>query len=78
MNALLKKSTRATQTILQQVIQYSENRHGVMIFAATVMHAQEIMTYLPENQSALITGDTSNSERDKIIKQFKAQQLKYL
>ncbi len=78
MNALLKKSTRATQTILQQVIQYSENRHGVMIFAATVMHAQEIMTYLPEDHSALITGDTPNSERDKIIKQFKAKQLKYL
>jgi len=78
MNALLKKSTRATQTILQQVIQYSENRYGVMIFAATVMHAQEIMTYLPEDHSALITGDTPNSERDKIIKQFKAKQLKYL
>ena len=78
MNALLKKSTRATQTILQQVMQYSENRYGVMIFAATVMHAQEIMTYLPEDHSALITGDTPNSERGKIIKQFKAKQLKYL
>jgi DNA repair protein RadD len=49
-----------------------------MIFAATVMHAKEVMTYLPEDHSALITGDTPNSERDKIIKQFKAKQLKYL
>ncbi|WP_064662905.1 DEAD/DEAH box helicase [Pseudoalteromonas sp. MQS005] len=78
MNALLKKSTRATQTILQQIIQYSESRHGVMVFAATVMHAKEVMAYLPKDHSALITGDTPNSERDKIIKQFKAKQLKYL
>ena len=78
MNALLKKSTRATKAILQQVIQYSEEREGVMVFAATVMHAQEILSYLPAHQSALITGDTPNTERDKIIKQFKAKQLKYL
>ena len=78
MNALLKNSARATQAILQQVIQYSENRQGIMIFAATVMHAEEILSYLPHQQSALITGDTPNSERDKIIKQFKAKQLKYL
>lgn len=78
MNALLKNSARATQAILQQVMQYSENRQGIMIFAATVMHAQEILSYLPHQQSALITGDTPNSERDKIIKQFKAKQLKYL
>lgn len=78
MNALLKNSARATQAILQQVMQYSENRQGIMIFAATVMHAEEILSYLPHQQSALITGDTPNSERDKIIKQFKAKQLKYL
>jgi DNA repair protein RadD len=78
MNALLKDNTRATQAILQQVIQYSDTRQGVMIFAATVMHAQEIMSYLPREQSALITGDTVNRERDKIIQQFKAKQLKYL
>lgn len=78
MNALLKNSARATQAILQQVIQYSENRQGIMIFAATVMHAQEILSYLPHQQSALITGDTPNSERDKIIQQFKAKHLKYL
>jgi DNA repair protein RadD len=78
MNALLKNSTRATQAILKQVLQYSENREGIMVFAATVMHAQEILSYLPTSQSALITGDTSNHDRDKIIKQFKAKQLKYL
>ena len=78
MNALLKNSERATQAILKQVIQYSETRQGVMIFAATVMHAQEILTYLPAEQSALITGDTPNVERDKLINQFKQKNIKYL
>jgi DNA repair protein RadD len=78
MNALLKNSERATQAILKQVIQYSETRQGVMIFAATVMHAQEILTYLPAEQSALITGDTPNAERDKLINQFKQKNIKYL
>ena len=49
-----------------------------MIFAATVMHAQEILTYLPAEQSALITGDTPNAERDKLINQFKQKNIKYL
>ena len=78
MNALLKNSERATQAILKQVIQYSETRQGVMIFAATVMHAQEILTYLPAEHSALITGDTPNAERDKLINQFKQKNIKYL
>lgn len=78
MNALLKDSTRATKAIIKQVIDYSENRHGVMIFAATVMHAKEIAGYLPAEQTALITGETDNNERDQIITQFKQKQLKFL
>ncbi|WP_062570048.1 DEAD/DEAH box helicase [Pseudoalteromonas arabiensis] len=78
MNALLKDSTRATKAIIKQVIDYSENRHGVMIFAATVMHAKEIVGYLPAEQTALITGETDNNERDQIITLFKQKQLKFL
>ncbi len=78
MNALLKDNTRATKAIIEQVIDYSEHRHGVMIFAATVMHAKEIVGYLPTDNTALITGDTDNNERDTIITQFKAKKLKFL
>lgn len=78
MNALLKDNTRATKAIIEQVIDYSEHRHGVMIFAATVMHAKEIVGYLPTDNTALITGDTDNNDRDTIINQFKAKKLKFL
>ncbi|WP_089706737.1 DEAD/DEAH box helicase family protein [Vreelandella arcis] len=69
---------RATPGIIQQVIEYAVERQGVMIFAATVAHAEEIMGYLPAGQSALITGGTESQERTAIIESFKAQALKYL
>ena len=49
-----------------------------MIFAATVRHAQEILTLLPEQESALVIGDTHHIERDRIINAFKNKQIKYL
>lgn len=77
-NQLLVKYPRVTQAIIEQVQQLSEQRKGVMIFAATVKHAQEIVSYLPNEQTALITGDTDNQARAQLISQFKAKELKYL
>ena len=69
---------RATPGIIAQVVEYAEGRQGVMIFAATVAHAEEIMGYLPADQAALITGGTVSHERTAIIAAFKARTLKYL
>ena len=77
-NTLLTEQTRATKSIIEHVLSLSEQRQGVMIFAATVMHAKEIISYLPECQAALITADTHSHDRDTIITRFKAKQLKYL
>ncbi|WP_201350196.1 DEAD/DEAH box helicase [Neptunomonas japonica] len=77
-NDLLTRCKRVTQAIIQQVEQYAKNRQGVMIFAATVMHAQEIVSYLPPQLTALITGDTPNITRDDYIQKFKRQELKYM
>lgn len=77
-NQLLVKHKRVTRAICEQIEQLAEQRLGVMVFAATVEHAKEIYGYLPEAQTALITGDTDNRERDQLIEQFKARQLKYL
>ena len=49
-----------------------------MIFAATVDHAKEVFSYLPSQQSALITGATDSAERDQLIKAFKLKEIKYL
>jgi DNA repair protein RadD len=78
MNHLLNKNPRVTQSIIEQVVELSEQRQGVMIFAATVEHAKEVFSYLPSQLSALITGATDNAERDKLIKAFKHKEIKYL
>lgn len=77
-NALLSKHHRVTQGIIEQVVELSETRQGVMIFAATVDHAKEIFSYLPAQNTALITGATDNKERDELINAFKLKQIKYL
>lgn len=78
LNTLLKANTRATQSICSDILTLSETRKGVMVFAATVRHAQEVLSYFPQQSSALITGDTPTHERDEIICSFKSKQLKYL
>ncbi|MCX2522793.1 DEAD/DEAH box helicase [Larsenimonas rhizosphaerae] len=71
------KGSRATPVIIEDVLAQATDRQGVMIFAATVAHAEEIMTYLPP-ESALVTGQTETRVRDEIIADFKARRLKYL
>ena len=77
-NQLLTKYRRVTQAITEQVEQLAEKRQGVMIFAATVSHAKEIYSYLPKANTALITGELGQEQRDSYIQRFKAKQLKYL
>lgn len=78
LNTLLKENTRATRSICSDILSLSEARNGVMVFAATVRHAQEVLSYFPCQQSALITGDTPAQRRDEIILSFKEKRLKYL
>ncbi|MCF6455207.1 DEAD/DEAH box helicase family protein [Pseudoalteromonas sp. MMG024] len=78
LNQLLKENQRATKAIINQVLELSDSCQGVMIFASTIQHAQEIIEYLPKTQSALVIGDTHNAERDAIIRRFKAKDIKYL
>lgn len=75
---VVDKSQRVTPQIIKQVVQAAKERAGVMIFAATVAHAQEIMGYLQTENAALIIGDTPIEQRDNIISDFKARNIKYL
>ncbi len=77
-NQLLGKHKRVTRAIIEQVVALAAERQGVMIFAATVEHAREITGYLPEHETALVTGATDLKERDLLIQRFKQRQLKYL
>ncbi|MBM5069408.1 DEAD/DEAH box helicase [Vibrio parahaemolyticus] len=78
MDMVIDKAKRATPQIVDQIIQYARERKGVMIFAATVRHAQEIHGLLPEGETAIVIGDTPTPERDAIIQAFKNREIKYL
>src|SRR5690554_2266375 len=70
--------SRATPGTIAEVIERARDRQGVMIFAATVAHAEEILAYLPSAEAALVTGATPSAERERILTAFKARELKYL
>ena len=78
LDKVVNKSARVTPMIIKQVIETALDRHGVMIFASTVNHAQEIMGYLAEQNAALVIGDTPIEQRDRIINDFKDRKIKYL
>ncbi|MDX1678986.1 DEAD/DEAH box helicase, partial [Arsukibacterium sp.] len=78
--SVLGKMGRATQLIVNQLCQLAASKQGIIIFAATVRHAEEILGLLKTNgqQTALITATTPDTERDQLIAAFKAKRLKFL
>jgi DNA repair protein RadD len=71
---------RLTSQIVADVVSHSAGRKGVMLFAATVRHAQEIMGSLPPNNSMMLGGEVNmgKHEREKLIDDFKNQRFKYI
>lgn len=76
--ALTFEKSSKTKTIIEKVVSGSVGRMGVMIFAATISHAEEIAGYLPQDQAAVVTGSTKKKDREAIIQAFKARKLRYL
>ena len=73
-----KRDERVDAGVAPDVVARSRDRRGVMLFAATVRHAEEVLASLPPDLSAMIAGDTPKAERASIIARFKAQRIKYL
>jgi DNA repair protein RadD len=69
---------RKTAAIVGDVVAQAHGRKGVMFFAATVKHAEEVLASLPPEMSAIVTGETPKRERDRILAAFKAQRIKYI
>lgn len=69
---------RRTAAIVADVVAQTQEATGVMIFAATVNHAKEVMASLHPDNSRIVTGETPKSERDTILEDFKAGKFLYL
>jgi DNA repair protein RadD len=77
---LLKNQKRLTPLIVKNIVDITThfNRQGVMIFSATVKHAQEVLSYLPKEEARLVIGDTDMNSRNEIVEDFKKKKFKYL
>ena len=71
---------RKTAAIVGDIVDQSQDKKGVMIFAATVDHAKEILASLPPAFSDMIGGDTNMkaAERKRLLTRFQKQEFKYL
>ena len=69
---------RLTADIVADVIDKADHRFGVMFFAASIQHAQEIMESLPPEHSRLVTGATPKADRSKILSDFKSGRIHYI
>lgn len=67
---------RVTSAAVSDIVYQSRNRRGVLIYAATIQHAQEVMASLPPQLSAIIDGTTK--DRKDILARFARQEIKYL
>lgn len=67
-----------TERITQSIIEQSADKMGVMIFASTISHAEEITGYLPHGESEVITGKLKKKDRQNFIESFKSQEYKYI
>lgn len=74
----LKEQKRVTPGIVEHILFQAKHRQGVMIFAGSIRHAEELMSLIPAGQAALIVGDTSQEDRDRLVDKFKKQELKFL
>lgn len=75
---VLKDQRRITPVIIKNIVDIAVDRKGVIIFTASVRHAEEILTYLPKGEANIVIGDTPSEDRDRIIDSFKNQEIKYL
>lgn len=75
---LLQEQNRITPVIIKNIVELAAERKGVIIFTSSVRHAKEILTYLPQDTSAVVTGETDGDSREAIINNFKSKKIKFL
>ena len=77
---ILKSQKRLTPLIIKNIIDITERYHrkGVMIFSSSVKHAEEILSYLPADDSRMVLGDTHIDDRNEIVADFKKKKFRYL
>jgi DNA repair protein RadD len=64
----------------KEILEKTQGRHSVLIFASGVHHAEQIADFLngEGEHAAVVTGETLDIERSAILQRFKSQELRFL
>lgn len=70
---------RQTAHVVADVIAQAQSRSGgVMLFAATVAHAHEIMASLPPGNAVMVTGDMPSAEEKAAVAAYRTHKKRYV
>lgn len=64
---------RKTSQIVADVMHQSKGRRGIMFFATSIQHAEEIMASLPKEHSCIVHGKMPKKVKEQNIADFAAQ-----
>lgn len=78
LSRVVDENERLTGKIMREVLSLTENRRGTFIFASTKKHCDECLRSLPQELSAIITGNTSQQERIRILDLARVGKIRYL
>jgi DNA repair protein RadD len=77
----LMNTHQRVESACREIVEQTRSRKSVLIFAAGVAHGQHIAEVLGDKfgvQAGTVFGDTLDFERDRVLKEFKTGELKYL
>jgi DNA repair protein RadD len=72
-----ERLTRAIIADVQRIME-ADSRRCAMVFAASIKHGEEILSYLPEGSAAFITGKTAKGERARILNEARQGNWRFL
>lgn len=78
MGRKITKDKTKTQVIIEEVIERTKNRLGVLITCASKKHCEQVAEFLPSGTWGIITDSTSTKERIKILDGAKDGAIKYV
>ncbi|HOX08202.1 MAG TPA: DEAD/DEAH box helicase family protein [Planctomycetota bacterium] len=77
----LMDTAELVESACKEIVNYTQNRRSVLIFAAGVKHAEHLASVLRgeyQAQVETVFGETLPGMRDQVLADFKAGRLKYL
>ncbi|GIW55535.1 MAG: hypothetical protein KatS3mg082_1939 [Nitrospiraceae bacterium] len=77
----LMDDDRLVEAACREVVEYTQDRQAVLVFASGIKHGQHIVRVLREKhglECGFVTGEMPVAERDHTLKRFRRGELKYL